>query len=399
MHPARGKPGLLAWATLYVSQQPSLASILEKASQQHVPMQALIELTGRCHMDCVHCYLDIKNPPKNELSTAEVLAVFDALKAAGTMFLTLTGGEIFLRSDIFELIAEAKNRHFGVRLFTSGTLLDRDKVARIAALAPTAVEISIYGMRSSVHDAITRRPGSLRKSLRAVILLRQAGVAVAIKSPLLAGAEDVRDELIDAARRLGVGVSVDPSIVTRHDGGTEPLRSRASVKAVANLFADSRLGTPIPTLPGPRSPDESPCAIARRVVKIGATGDVFACGLFPISAGNIRDQNFSELWKESAVLNEIRSFSVGDLQGECGSCSRQGYCGRCSAQALLEHGNFRGPAAESCNRAEAHELARGIAPPIGARHIGDPTPKGRRDLVALTKRESPAHAQPTPKRS
>jgi len=336
-------------------------------------------------MDCVHCYLDIKNPPKDELSTQEVLDVLDALQSAGTMFLTLTGGEIFLRKDIFEIIEAAKARHFSVRLFTSGTLLNREKVARIAALAPTAVEISIYSMRSKVHDAVTRRPGSLRKSLRAALLLRQAGVNVAIKSPLLAGTNDSHFELIDAARRMDVGVSVDPSITTRHDGGTEPLSSRPSIAAVAKLFSEPRLGAPVPTLPGRRSPDEAPCAIGRRVVKVAANGDVFPCGLFPIPAGNVRTDHFEKIWKDSPVLEEIRSFTVGDLQGECGSCTRQGYCGRCSAQALLEHGNFKGPAAEACDRAEAHEMSRGIPAPAGALRISD-APRGRRDLVMLTKR-------------
>jgi len=376
---------MFAGASFYVSAG-GFSALAQRASEQYTPLQALVEITGRCHMDCVHCYLDIKNPPKNELSTAELIAVFDALRDAGAMFLTLTGGEIFLRKDIFELIAAAKERRFAVRLYTSGTLLTREMIARIAALAPTAVEISIYGLRSEVHDKITQRPGSLRKSLKSAILLRQAGVPVAIKSPLLAGAEDSHLDLIDAARRMGVGVSVDPSINTRHDGGTEPLSSRASIPAVAKLFSEPRLGRAIPVLPGRQGGDEAPCAIGRRVVKIAANGDVFPCGMFPIAAGNVRDQSFDTIWRESPVLEEIRSFSVKDLQGECGSCTRQGYCGRCSAQALLEHGNFKGPVADACNRAEAHEMSRGIDPPKGALRMKESAIKGRRDLVMLTKR-------------
>lgn len=368
-----------------MSRAVGFSALTERASEQHTPLQALVEVTGRCHMDCVHCYLDIKNPPKDEMTTEEVIEVFDRLKEAGTLFLTLTGGEIFLRKDIFELIEAAKERKFALRLYTSGTLLDRKKIARIAELAPTAVEISIYGLRSEVHDAVTQRPGSLRKSLKAALLLKRAGVKVAIKSPLLAGARGSRDALVDAARRMGVGVSVDPSINTRHDGGTEPLASRASIEDVANLFSDPRLARPVATLPGRRDPDEAPCAIGRRVVKVAANGDVFPCGMFPIAAGNIRKQGFHDIWRESPVLEEIRSFTVKDLEGECGTCTRQGYCGRCSAQALLEHGNFKGPVADACNRAEAHEMARGIPAPPGALRIANEA-KGRRDLVMLTRR-------------
>ncbi len=54
-------------------------------------------------------------------------------------------------------------------------------------------------LKSEVHDAVTRRASSLRKSLRAAILLKQAGVPVAIKSPLLAEAEDAH--LISSMQR------------------------------------------------------------------------------------------------------------------------------------------------------------------------------------------------------
>ena len=377
---------MLPWADSHMSPRAGtarggLAWMSRRAAEKHVPMQALVELTGRCHLDCVHCYLDIKNPERNELSTAEWIQALDALRRAGTMFLTFTGGEIFLRRDIFELIQAARERNFSLRLFTSGTLLDREKVARIAELSPTAVEISIYGMQSRVHDAVTRRRGSLRKSLRAALLLRRAGVPVAIKSPMLAGTEEGHFDLIDAARRMGVGFQIDPSLMSRHDGGTEPLSSRPPVESIEKLFRDPRLVGEIPScLPERPEPSEAPCAIARRVVKIGAGGQVYPCSSFPIAAGSLREQSFEEIWKSSELLQELRSFTMGDLQEECSGCSRQGYCGRCSAQALLEHGNFAGPSAEACDRAEARERAYGLAPPPGALRIGDAEPLGRRSV-------------------
>lgn len=347
-----------------------LAGMAARAAKAHVPMQALFELTGRCHLSCQHCYLDVKNPPKDQLSTEEVITALDALAAAGTIFLTFTGGEIFLRSDLFELIAAAKKRRFSVRLFTSGTLLDRAKVARLATLKPTAVEISIYGMRSEIHDKITGRPGSLRQSLRAALLLRQAGIPVALKSPMLEGTDEAHFDLVDAARRIGAGFQIDPSLVSCRDGNTRPLSLRCSVETIARLFRDPRLVSAIPTtLPHPGKPSDAPCAIARRVVKIAANGEVFPCSTFPIAAGSLREQSFSEIWRDSSVLQELRSLTLGDLEGECGNCSRQGYCGRCSAQALLEHGNFAGPSVEACDRAEARELAYGVSPRPGAQRI------------------------------
>jgi radical SAM protein with 4Fe4S-binding SPASM domain len=349
-----------------------MARFAGRALGRNIPLQAQIEVTGRCHLDCMHCYLDIKRPPKNELTLVEIERVLDELAAAGSMFLTITGGEIFLRRDILDIIAAAKQRHFAVR--------DRAMVAKVAALRPMAVEISVYGVHAHVHDRVTRRPGSLRKSLRAAVLLRQAGVPVAIKSPMIEGTGDAHFDLIGAAERIGASWRIDPSLMSRRDGGTEPLSSRPSIDSMARLYADERVGALATELPEPSPAEQAPCAIGRRVVHIAPNGDVHACTAFPIPAGNIRDASFYEIWNHSPVLNEIRSINLGQLEGACNGCGRQGYCGRCSAQALLEHGNFAGPSVEACDRAEAREMAAGIDPPPNAHRVEHSQPLGRRPL-------------------
>lgn len=363
-----------------------MAAVSARADRQHIPLNAMLELTGRCHLDCRHCYLDIKHPPKGELTTGEVIALFDELASAGTMFLTLTGGEVFLRKDIFELLEAAKARRFAIRLFTSGTLLDRDRVARIAEIGPLAVEISIYGLHSDVHDHITRRRGSLRKSLRAAVLLRRAGVPVLLKTPILDGTDDAHFDLIDAARRIGAGYAIDPSLISRRDGGTEPLALRPGIGDLERMYRDQRIAKTPTSLPPPAAPTDAPCAIARRVVRIGPTGDVFACSTFPIPAGNIRERPFVDIWRHSPVLQQLRGITIGDLEGACSGCSRSSYCGRCNAQALLEHGNFRGPSRAACERAEARERALDLPPPPGANAMPPAEPLGRRsiDFVPLT---------------
>lgn len=361
-----------------MEQSGALDELARRAAERYVPLQVQFELTGRCHLDCSHCYLDIKNPPTDELSTNEVIRVLDELKEAGALFLTFTGGEIFLRRDLFEILEAARERHFAVRLFTSGTLLDRERASKIAKLKPVAVEISVYGARGEVHDRVTRRRRSLRKSLRGAVLLRQAGVPVVVKSPLLAKDETL--EIIGLAERIGAGCKIDPTVFTRRDGGVEPLVHRPTVEDVADLYRDHRLSRDVSLDAASRHPDDAPCAIGRRVVRIAPNGDVHACGVFPISAGNLRLQSFAEIWGASPVLKEIRSIRLRDLEGECVGCSRQKYCGRCSSQALLERGNFKGPNIAACNRAAALEAASGVPVPPGANRASDEAPLGRRDL-------------------
>ncbi|MCI0655922.1 MAG: SPASM domain-containing protein, partial [Acidobacteria bacterium] len=112
-------------------------------------------------------------------------------------------------------------------------------------------------------------------------------------------------------------------------------------------------------LPAPPRPDDIPCAVARRTVRISPTGDVFPCSTYPRSIGNVLERPFAEIWAGGPVLDRLRALRVRDLQGDCRGCSQGGYCGRCTAVALIEHGDELGPARESCRLAEARERACG----------------------------------------
>ena len=60
----------------------------------------------RCNERCVHCYRVVED--RQELTTAEVKALLADLARAGTLYLTFSGGEVFLRRDLFELIARGQ---------------------------------------------------------------------------------------------------------------------------------------------------------------------------------------------------------------------------------------------------------------------------------------------------
>src|SRR5581483_4617829 len=117
-------------------------------------------------------------------------------------------------------------------------------------------------------------------------------------------------------------------------------------------------------LPGRPDPDEAPCALARRTVKIDPKGDVFPCPSWPESIGNLRHDRFADLWRSGPLLDRLRAQRWGDLRGGCADCPQSGYCHRCAAVALLEDGDADGPAAEACRIADAKERALGIEPRV-----------------------------------
>jgi MoaA/NifB/PqqE/SkfB family radical SAM enzyme len=319
--------------------------LIRNASRAHIPLSVLFEVTHRCNLGCEHCYLTEgpvgrPRPTGEELSLDEIRTIFDDLAEAGAMFLTLSGGEVFMRRDFLSIVAHARERGFSVTVFTTGTLLTPEKASGLAALHPLSVEVSIYSARPDVHDRITRIPGSHERSLRALRLLKARGVVILIKSPLMSVNASELHEITALAEDLGAGCGFDPMLTPRRDGDLTPVTLAPSAAQMRAFFADPVLARefaqPVKCLP---QAGEEICGTGRRTCLISPYGDLFPCGVHPIPAGNLREKRFHEIWTGSPLLAELRTQTVADLRG--GAKAIPGF--RCSALALMEHGDFLGP--------------------------------------------------------
>src|SRR5262249_3591005 len=265
------------------------------------------------------------------------------LAEAGTFFLTLTGGELFLRRDAIEIAAHARRRGMALRLFTNATRIDRPLAQKIARLRPMAVEVSLYAAHGEVHQAVTRRRGSLRRTLRGVTLLRRLGVTVGLKAPMLHLSVSEMDAVMRVGDRLGCRVTFDPMVDARRDGQLGPTELRVPTERLVQALGHPRLRALAGGLGAPPDPDQGPCAIGRRTTRVAPNGDVFPCPSYPQPAGNLRQQRFRDIWAAAPVLERLRSLRFSDVHGDCAGCSQSGYCNRCMAQALVEHGDDLGP--------------------------------------------------------
>jgi len=82
-----------------------LAEMNQKALNLGLPLSVHLDFTYRCNERCVHCYLD--HDDHGVMTTAEIFDVFAQLADAGVFFLTLSGGEVLMRRDFFEIVERA----------------------------------------------------------------------------------------------------------------------------------------------------------------------------------------------------------------------------------------------------------------------------------------------------
>jgi radical SAM protein with 4Fe4S-binding SPASM domain len=231
----------------------------------------------------------------------------------------------------------------------------REKEARrIRELGVEQVQISVYSHRSEVHDAITKLPGSLKRTIAAVRFLKSSGLKVTIANVLMTPNLSDNAGVMALANDLGVEYTLDPTITPKMDGDRSVLSLRAPAAQIRDVFQNERLvGNVAEFCAPPLAPDENvmdgyPCSAGHTACYISPYGDVFPCVQFPLPSGNVRRQKFLDIWQNSQQLNEVRSIRARDLP-TCSSCSHVGSCSRCPGLAYME-GNMRGPSTADCEK-------------------------------------------------
>lgn len=325
-----------------------------------VPVAVTLQVTGRCHLCCLHCFQS--HDPVDELTGDEVTRILLELRQAGTLFLTITGGEPFLRADLDAILARARQERFAVRLLTTGHFIDDAWARRLAELAVEQVELSLYGPDAASHERITRVEGSFARVIGAAVRLRRERIGVVLKSPLLVTNAARQSEWRRLAGGLGCRHTIDPTLTTRDDGGRAPLAHRAAMAQLIDFYAtetdDAVAEPPIAYHPTERR-DETPCRVGRLGCFIGPSGLVQACVALPEPVGDLRRQSFRDIWQRAPELERLRSLKWDDIV-PCRDCSWRPYCRRCYGPALLEDGDLLGPSREACRHAVAwrHGLER-----------------------------------------
>ena len=346
-----------------------MAELIGKACTLGVPLAVHVDLTWRCNERCEHCYLE--HDDKGEMSYDELSGLFGQLADAGVFFLTLSGGEPTIRRDFWDLVARARALQFNVKLKTNAVLIRDAEAKRLRALGVEQIQISVYSHRPEVHDHVTKLPGSLQRTIRGIRALRAAGLKVAMSNVMMRSNLDDRSGVAELARELGATYSADPTVTPMINGDRSVLDLRIPGSELRSLFQDKELvGDPesFCAPPPPVGDDERnalPCSAGHSSCYVSPYGDVYPCIQFPLPSGNVRRQNFLEIWRHSPELAEVRSIRAGDLP-VCSSCAHLGSCTRCPGLAWTE-GSMRGPSSADCEKSfyrtgipSANMLARGL---------------------------------------
>ncbi|MCQ9205255.1 MAG: radical SAM protein [Omnitrophica bacterium] len=318
-----------------------------KLEKNNIPVHASFELTWKCNTNCLHCY---QNPYQgNELKLEEIKDILDQLAKAGCLFLTFTGGEPLMREDFLDIARYAYEKKFALELKTNGTLIDSYMAKQINKLNFLEVDISIYGASTKTHDSITQSQGSFTKVISAVKYLKAQGLQVWLMLTLMKQNIEELGRVQLLADELGVNFFYSPQVYAKHDKGKQPLEFRLSDSDLKSLYLRDK-EKELAFFKEPQKPGLI-CQFGRTACTINPLGEVYPCVGAPISAGNLREQPFKDVWQKSHFLQDIRLLKRSDLE-KCSSCRVSSYCFRCPGAAFLEEGDIKASYKEACRLAK-----------------------------------------------
>lgn len=318
--------------------------ILDRTRQRNIPFKVFWELTYGCNLNCRHCYIR-PYPEREELNQEEIKRALTQIYDRGALFITFSGGEVLTRNDFFEIAGHARGLGLAIRIFTNGTMVNAQIADRIKELNPLSVEISLYAMRATIHDAITRQRGSFAKTVSAIKLLKAKDLEVVIKFPLMETNFAEFEHIKEFANRLNSRFVFDLNIIPREDGDRSPLALRLSEGHLREFFcevdaakywAKREVG------------DEEPvCDAGLNSLCVSPYGEVFPCVGARLKMGNLRENNINEIW-DSGGFERFRLLNTFSNLGECRECDLLSFCRRCPGVARLEDGDLQGKSGAAC---------------------------------------------------
>lgn len=295
----------------------SYINFLERARTKHMLFSAMLELTYRCNWDCYFCYNDraLQGKP---MSFEDYQQLLEGLAGMGTMHLTLTGGEPLVHPDFFRIGAKARELDFLVRVKTNAHAL-RGKVLErfVKEVDPYSIDVSLHGATAEIHDRQTQTPGSFKRLIENLPVLRDRGLRIKINATLTRWNEHQIDDMFALADKLEIPISLQAEVTPRDDGDMTPLSIAPAPAAIAYLMDVRKARAQAYMDANPSKADDPPpasshhsdqyCGSGSSSITVDPYGNVLPCVQLRRSVGNLHELSIRDIWEGSTALEEVRA--------------------------------------------------------------------------------------------
>ena len=336
---------------------PSYPEALQMfAKYKRIPLSAQLELTPRCNFNCRMCYIHMDDKHARELgrelTTDEWLRICQEAKDAGTLYLTLTGGEIFTRPDFQELYTKLSEMGFLITLMTNASLIDEKVMAWLRKRPPYMIRITLYGSNDDVYRSVCQIENGFSRVNKALDLLQEANIPITLKSVIIKNnAGDIENMHRYAFNRklflqsvLGIVKPVRGAVSEAEDVRFEPWADEV-FPSDAKSYRKKSFNGRGPYQHHPNYLDD--CGCYGHTFNVTWDGHMLLCSFMDKPFIDLRTRPVAEAWKQLLEkLEEVKK------PAECIDCKYEEYCTRCPGSLSAETGSYNSVSSPYCERAK-----------------------------------------------
>lgn len=349
------------------------------------PQSVDISLTGRCNLRCRYCFYNDEMVALSDLSTDRWQTFFKELGSLAVQRVTLSGGEVFTRPDLFELIDGLIDNKMRYSLLTNGTLITEKTITSFEKgkrrLRLDSIQVSIDGSCAEIHNK-SRPPESFDRAMRGLRLLHEAGFPVTVRVTInhhnVNDLENIAAMLLDncnlpsfstnEAEQMGTARCHGQDVVLTDTERQKAYRTLAELNrkydnrisasagplAMGRDFADikKRISRGETGMPGRGT--LSSCGGVFTKMAVLHDGTMVPCNLLPsYTMGIIGNIPLQEAWKNHPSINIVRQRNQIRLKSlpECMDCDYTEFCaGGCPASVEAIFGKLNATDPKLCYR-------------------------------------------------
>ena len=298
-------------------------TIIDQYSKNLSCYSATIEVCETCNWDCKHCYLPKHFDKGMNFNMLTKLMV--DLRELGVFELVLTGGEIFTRKDLIDIVEFGRKLGFHIILLTNCSMITEDIIQKLLALNVTSIETTMFSLNSKIHDSFVGVDGALEKSLKAIIRMKELNFKVKVKTIVMDFNYDGYKDIEEFCKSHGIDCLLTPDVYKKNNGDEFPLDLRIKEKQLVEIInhIDKNFGYVYEN----DNIDNFVCKSTRYSLFIDSKGNIQPCGNYKYYIGNI-NEGIKNIWEKSEELHKIQNIKYKNVD-KCKTCNKISNCSVC----------------------------------------------------------------------
>jgi radical SAM protein with 4Fe4S-binding SPASM domain len=333
-----------------------ISSVVENKPQRVLDGAiAIWNFTNRCNLSCLHCYSKSTLDEIDVLSTDQIKKTILQMKKCGIKFIIFSGGEPLTRKDLFEIADFCKNHSIITYLSSNGLYFTTKNIQKIVETF-NYIGVSIDGDEQT-HDYFRGLKGAFKETLKAVKLANATGAKVGIRYTITKdtlnsleyifnlvekeniqkiyishlvysgrGLDNLKMDLTKQQRRESVEFILNKAF-KYYENGIEIEIVTGNMEQDAVMFLN-KFAQKYPNLKDTmikKLENWGGNSAGKKLVNINSVGDVRPDPFFPVSIGNIIDDDFANIWETKGLLDKLR-VHPREISGICFDCNMKKIC-------------------------------------------------------------------------